>query len=244
MNKIYNKYINFNTHSYTSYYGDDSQKCKLNTLTPQRVATITGYVTNPTNSYDDLMNSLVNEGPIAITVDASQWGSYAGGIFDGCNQENPDLDHAVLLVGYGTENGQDYWLVRNRYLLLLCTPFIVHLCCFITLSSFTHTNGINLTLLILFDIDRIIYLYVSIDMSRFIYIVGDLLGVSRATSAWLRPVTSLQDAAQTLAPLMEWDVKVDLPVLKCAVLVVSCMILPTQLVELSHKDKDSLKVPI
>ena len=65
------------------------------------------------NSYDSLMNAL-QVGPVAITVDASQWSTYAGGVFDGCNQESPELDHGVLLVGYGTDADLgDYWLVRN-----------------------------------------------------------------------------------------------------------------------------------
>merc|ERR1711944_364802 len=52
-----------------------------------------------------------------ISVDASVWHSYEGGIFDGCSyEENIEINHGVQLVGYGTdaEHG-DYWIVRNSW---------------------------------------------------------------------------------------------------------------------------------
>ena len=36
---------------------------------------------------------------------------YRGGVYAGCT--NTDRNHAVAVVGYGTENGVDYWLVKG-----------------------------------------------------------------------------------------------------------------------------------
>eukprot|EP01033_Poteriospumella_lacustris_P013369 gene13369-9573_t len=100
-------------YSYLAYYGENSA-CNI----PDRahpVATIEDFVKLPENNYTALMNAIANVGPVAVSVDASNWSGYHGGIFNGCNQKNPDIDHAVVLMGYGEDNGQKYWLVRNSW---------------------------------------------------------------------------------------------------------------------------------
>jgi len=62
------------------------------------------------------MNHLAHVGPLAISVWATPFQHYESGIFDGCSfNDNMEINHAVMLVGYGTENGVDYWLVRNSW---------------------------------------------------------------------------------------------------------------------------------
>jgi len=100
---------------YNAYYGADTD-CAFNKLKTPPVATIQGYTKLTENSYDELMNAVAQVGPVAVVVDASEWHNYAGGVFNSCNQENPDLNHGVVVVGYGEEtNGQKYWTVRNSW---------------------------------------------------------------------------------------------------------------------------------
>ncbi|KAJ2943499.1 hypothetical protein O0L34_g16606 [Tuta absoluta] len=56
---------------------------------------------------------LVQNGPISIGVGADpNWAHYTGGIFD-CPDRS--MNHGVVLVGYGTENGVGYWIIRNSW---------------------------------------------------------------------------------------------------------------------------------
>lgn len=66
------------------------------------------------------MAAVYKLGPLAVSVDAGgDFRFYSEGVFYNpqCATRSRDLDHAVLLVGYGTDDdsGQDYWLVRNSW---------------------------------------------------------------------------------------------------------------------------------
>lgn len=105
------------TYPYLSHPGNDFPKCNLlSNFSKTAPVTINGYTVLPENEYLPLLTAVATEGPIAISVDASSWHFYATGVFNGCNQTNPDIDHAVQLVGYGTDPKLgDYWLVRNSW---------------------------------------------------------------------------------------------------------------------------------
>jgi len=103
---------------YTSGTANETTgECQYNLTAMTPVATITGYNTLPTNDQDAVLNHLANVGPLAISVAASGWGRYTHGVFDGCSyDENITINHAVQLVGYGTDEAEgDYWLARNSW---------------------------------------------------------------------------------------------------------------------------------
>jgi len=103
--------------SYT-YAGVDTQACSNGT-----VGIPSGAVTNYVRVEKDNANALmeaVSQQPVTVVLNAlpSVWKDYKSGIIImGANC--PDLDstnnHVVLVVGYGTDNGTDYWKVKNSW---------------------------------------------------------------------------------------------------------------------------------
>jgi cathepsin L len=87
--------------------------CDSSKISP--VAKNSGYTVLTTNNYTELITAVATKGPVAISVAAGSfgWQLYGGGVYSGsCGF---DMDHAVQLVGYGTDSGKDYWLVRNSW---------------------------------------------------------------------------------------------------------------------------------
>ena len=75
---------------------------------------IVGFKDVSPQDMDALMQAVAKQ-PVSVAIEADQMAFqlYKGGIL---SQEcGAKLDHGVLLVGYGTENGVDYWKVKNSW---------------------------------------------------------------------------------------------------------------------------------
>merc|ERR1712096_68866 len=74
------------------------------------------------SSYQDLAPNetyiaayVAKYGPVVIGAEAtSAWHSYKGGILSvNCTQKKEN--HNIVIIGYGSDGGSDYWLIRNSW---------------------------------------------------------------------------------------------------------------------------------
>tara|TARA_B100000963_G_scaffold361923_1_gene400918 strand:+ start:4549 stop:5907 length:1359 start_codon:yes stop_codon:yes gene_type:complete len=95
------------------YDSGQGQSSRCHTCKAVNGSRVTNYV-DVQNSTDALALA-VSKQPVSIAIEADKlsFQFYRSGVYKANCGTN--LDHGVLLVGYGTENGLDYWLVKNSW---------------------------------------------------------------------------------------------------------------------------------
>ncbi|XP_033030354.1 cathepsin S [Lacerta agilis] len=81
-----------------------------------RAATCSKYVPLPFGDEAALKDAVANIGPVSVGINASlkSFFLYKRGVYDDpqCSQY---INHGVVVIGYGTEEGKEYWLVKNSW---------------------------------------------------------------------------------------------------------------------------------
>ena len=102
--------IEESVYKYTAQNGT----CEYAQLEKTNVETL--KTTYPKKNNSDQLKAAVAKQPVSVAIEADKlvFQQYSSGVFDSAKC-GTTLDHAVMLVGYGTENGQDYFILRNSW---------------------------------------------------------------------------------------------------------------------------------
>lgn len=111
------EYIRQNGVAEEAYYPYTRRANRCNNRFNLRKTRISRYFPLPRGNEQALKHAVATNGPVAVAVDASRWGfiHYSGGIYRDNYCSSRRLTHAVIVMGYGTEFGQDYWLIKNSW---------------------------------------------------------------------------------------------------------------------------------
>lgn len=95
-------------------YDGSDDKCSFDKS--EVAVTITGAL-NISTDENDMKAWLYKNGPISIGINANGMQFYMGGISHPwkifCNPSS--LDHGVLIVGYGVQDGTPFWIIKNSW---------------------------------------------------------------------------------------------------------------------------------
>uniref|UniRef100_A0A4W3K3C9 Cathepsin L1-like n=1 Tax=Callorhinchus milii TaxID=7868 RepID=A0A4W3K3C9_CALMI len=82
-----------------------------------KVTSISGFKVLPFGNEAALAKAVAEIGPIAVVIDASlaSFQFYSSGVYYDVECKSNKYNHAVLVVGYGVQGGQNYWNVKNSW---------------------------------------------------------------------------------------------------------------------------------
>merc|ERR1711915_192549 len=95
-------------------YKDMLSTCPSNLPVYDQGAQVTGTFYTRAGDEEMLKRLVYEHGSVLAAVAIKPMHDYSGGIFAGC-PPGLELDHAVAVIGYGTEDGVDYWLIKNSW---------------------------------------------------------------------------------------------------------------------------------
>jgi cathepsin F len=93
------------------YKGRDGT-CQLD---PKKVAASIANYTCLDDKEDHMKEWIATKGPLPIALDATPFQTYRNGILDPKSCQTKQLNHAVMIVGYGSEGGKDFWIIKNSW---------------------------------------------------------------------------------------------------------------------------------
>ena len=96
-------------------YTASTDDCTSDVSSCEKVATFE-YCMDVPSKNEAMLKQAVYMTPTSVSIEADTrtFQFYSGGVLDSTNC-GTTLDHGVLAVGYGEENGQEYWIVKNSW---------------------------------------------------------------------------------------------------------------------------------
>ncbi|CAF1246044.1 unnamed protein product [Adineta ricciae] len=81
------------------------------------IVELCGYVNITSGSEAALQQAVATIGPVATAVDGghTSFQLYDGGIYHEPDRSHTQPDHGIFVIGYGSESGKDYWLLKNSF---------------------------------------------------------------------------------------------------------------------------------
>jgi len=94
-------------------YAGPRQKCKMSSATESKAQIGSWKKVYDNDNQDKIMSIMLEHGPGNVGIDASCLNGYKSGVIQNCTGES--VDHAVVIIGVGTDNGVDYFTVKNSW---------------------------------------------------------------------------------------------------------------------------------